>query len=69
MIAGGALLTGVTLRDGSLRSSMRLFFEVPAWRLKKPLAELMAGKAWLFPAAVSLRLIPVTSAQLTSPAF
>jgi hypothetical protein len=48
---------------------MRLFFEVPAWRLKKPLAELMAGKAWLFPAAVSLRVTPVSSAQLTPPDF
>jgi len=31
---------------------MRLFFQAPAWRLKKPLAELMPGKARLFPAAL-----------------
>ena len=45
------LTRGSALRDGSLQSSMRLSFETPAWRLKRPLAELMPGKAQLFLAA------------------
>jgi len=49
---------GVALRNGSLRSSMRLSFQPPVWRLKRPLAELMPGKARLFPAAVLLRTTP-----------
>jgi len=59
-----SLAQGIALRDGSLRSSMRLFFQTPAWRLKKPLAELMPGKAQLFPAAVSLRAVPRSKGAL-----
>jgi len=37
---------------------MRLSFQASAWRLKRHLAELMPGKAKLFPAVVSLRKTP-----------
>jgi len=49
---------GIALRDGSLRSSMRLSFQASAWRLKRPLAELMPEKVCFFSAAVSLRTTP-----------
>ena len=42
---------GIALRDGSLRSSMRLSIQASAWRLNRPLAELMPEKVCFFSAA------------------
>ena len=48
-------------RNGSLRSSMRLPFQVLEGPLKRPLAELMPMKAWLLSAALfPLRNTPPT---------